>query len=66
MSLIGTISVPMAEIARPASDDPAAVLLTSGSTGEAKAVVLSHANLLAFCAGANGLNGLDRASTSLN
>ncbi|MEO2215579.1 non-ribosomal peptide synthetase [Chromobacterium vaccinii] len=38
------------EIQTPAPDAPAVLVLTSGSTGNAKAVILSHANLLSSVA----------------
>ncbi|MFB7503156.1 non-ribosomal peptide synthetase [Streptomyces broussonetiae] len=50
--------------ARP--QDPAVLMLTSASTGAAKAVVLSHANLLASMAGKNETHRLTAADTTLN
>ncbi|GAA2711363.1 MULTISPECIES: non-ribosomal peptide synthetase [Streptomyces] len=49
-----------------APDDTAVLFLTSGSTGAAKAVMLSHANLLASMAGKNGHHRLGPADTTLN
>lgn len=48
------------------ADDPALIVLTSGSTGNAKAVTLSHANLLASLPGKTEAHGLSSADTSLN
>ncbi|AZM56533.1 peptide synthetase [Streptomyces sp. WAC 01529] len=49
-----------------APEDTALLVLTSGSTGDAKAVVLSHANLLAAMAGKNGYHRLTAVDTTLN
>ena len=46
--------------------DTALIVLTSGSTGNAKAVALSHANLLASLPGKTDTHGLTSADTSLN
>lgn len=47
-------------------DDTAVLVLTSGSTGNAKAVVLTHSNLLASMAAKNGHHRLTPEDTSLN
>ncbi|MFI6641238.1 AMP-binding protein [Streptomyces sp. NPDC050504] len=49
-----------------APDDTALLVLTSGSTGNSKAVRLTHANLLASMAGKNGYHRLTAADTTLN
>lgn len=46
--------------------DDAVLVLTSGSTGNSKAVMLSHANLLASMAAKNGYHGLTAQDISLN
>ncbi|MGW7272411.1 non-ribosomal peptide synthetase [Streptomyces sp. NPDC054864] len=47
-------------------EDTALLMLTSGSTGNSKAVRLSHANLLASMAGKNGYHHLSAADTTFN
>jgi len=47
-------------------DDPALLMLTSGSTGAAKAVILTHANLLAALAGKQQIQRLGRADIAFN
>ncbi|HEY0700662.1 MAG TPA: non-ribosomal peptide synthetase [Micromonospora sp.] len=47
-------------------DDVALLVLTSGSTGNSKAVRLTHANLLASMPGKNAFHRLSAADTSLN
>ena len=49
-----------------APDDLAVLMLTSGSTGHAKAVMLSHANLLASMSAQNGYHQLAASDTTLN
>ncbi|MEU9987482.1 non-ribosomal peptide synthetase [Streptomyces sp. NPDC048045] len=51
---------------RAAPEDTAVLVLTSGSTGNAKAVVLSHANLLASMAAKNSHHRLTARDTTLN
>ncbi|MGW3043590.1 AMP-binding protein [Kitasatospora sp. NPDC001159] len=57
---------PAGEPHRAAPEDVAVLVLTSGSTGNSKAVELSHANLLASMAGKNGYHRLTEADTTLN
>lgn len=47
-------------------DDLALLLLTSGSTGTAKAVQLTHRNVLSRCVGAVTANGFDEQVRSFN
>lgn len=57
------------EPARPHSvvpQDTAVLVLTSGSTGHSKAVMLSHTSLLASMTGKNGYHRLTAADTTLN
>lgn len=49
-----------------APDDPALLMLTSGSTGDSKAVTLTHANLLAALDGKAQRQGLTSVDVTLN
>lgn len=57
---------PAAELYEADPGETALLVLTSGSTGNAKAVMLSHANLLASMAGKNGFHRLIPADITLN
>lgn len=59
----GTHAAPVYEAS---PEDPAVFVLTSGSTGNSKAVVLTHANLLASMAGKNERQRLDASDVALN
>lgn len=57
---------PAALLHEAAPEDTALLVLTSGSTGNSKAVRLTHANLLASMAGKNGHHRLTSADVSFN
>jgi acyl-CoA synthetase (AMP-forming)/AMP-acid ligase II/thioesterase domain-containing protein/acyl carrier protein len=57
---------PAARLHDAAPDDLAVLVLTSGSTGSSKAVMLSHANLLASMSAKNGYHQLTASDISLN
>ena len=51
---------------RPEPDDVAVLMLTSGSTGAPKAVMLTHRNLLSRCAASRQMNGFTPRDVTLN
>ncbi|MGH3871734.1 MAG: AMP-binding protein [Pseudonocardiaceae bacterium] len=57
---------PATQLHDAAPEDLAVLVLTSGSTGNAKAVMLSHANLLASMPAKNGYHQLTASDISLN
>ncbi|WP_236725330.1 non-ribosomal peptide synthetase [Amycolatopsis orientalis] len=57
---------PARDVHHATGDDLALLVLTSGSTGAAKAVMLTHANLNASMAAKNGHHNLTSADVSLN
>jgi microcystin synthetase protein McyG len=59
-------SVVGASLHQPRAEDIAVLLLTSGSTGQPKAVPLTHRNLLAMAAGTIKGNGFTPAEVTLN
>ena len=59
-------SVSTAAIHRGAGDDPVVILLTSGSTGLPKGVVLSHSNLITMALGSAQQNNFTHQDVTLN
>jgi acyl-CoA synthetase (AMP-forming)/AMP-acid ligase II/thioesterase domain-containing protein len=59
-------SAPASSIFEARSEDPAVLVLTSGSTGHSKAVVLTHGNLVASMSAKNTYHQLTAADMSLN
>ena len=59
-------AVPATRFHEAALQDPAALMLTSGSTGNAKAVVLTHGNLLASMAGKQQRQQMSASDVTLN
>ncbi|WP_369201064.1 AMP-binding protein [Streptomyces sp. PU-14G] len=57
---------PAVDFAAPAPHDVAALLLTSGSTGVPKAVMLTHHNILSRAHASAGVRGLTRRSRTFN
>jgi acyl-CoA synthetase (AMP-forming)/AMP-acid ligase II len=51
---------------KPSSDEPVAFMLTSGSTGNSKAVVLRHSNFLSSCNGKSVHHGTSADSVFFN
>ncbi|MGW0337657.1 AMP-binding protein [Streptomyces sp. NPDC003011] len=67
VGLLDQLSAPEPAVPHTAAlQDTALLVLTSGSTGNSKAVTLTHANLLASMAGKNGPHRLTAADTTLN
>ncbi|WP_331723503.1 non-ribosomal peptide synthetase [Streptomyces sp. NBC_00122] len=57
---------PAADLHHAAPEDTALLMLTSGSTGSSKAVMLTHGNLIASMAAKNGHHRLGPDDTTLN
>ncbi|HEY0964066.1 MAG TPA: SDR family NAD(P)-dependent oxidoreductase [Pseudomonadales bacterium] len=62
----GAAGAETAAVHTPAPDAPAAMFLTSGSTGAAKGVVQSHAAMLAMADATIQMNGFTAADVTLN
>ncbi len=58
--------LPALDVHRPRPADPALVMLSSGSTGAAKGIPLTHLGLMEFAAGARRSLGLRAGDTTLN
>ena len=57
---------PLANAAQSHAEDPCLILLTSGSTGVPKGVVLRHRNVLSRSAATSAMNGFSENEVSLN
>ncbi|MGI5506253.1 MupA/Atu3671 family FMN-dependent luciferase-like monooxygenase [Lentzea sp. CA-135723] len=57
---------PAEEVHRPDEDDVALLMLSSGSTGDAKAAQLTHRALAELAAGSGGMLGVGQRSVSVN
>jgi acyl-CoA synthetase (AMP-forming)/AMP-acid ligase II/thioesterase domain-containing protein/acyl carrier protein len=60
------VGVPAEDYYVPEACDPAVLMLTSGSTGNAKAVLLSHGNLIASMAGKAQIQAVTARDVALN
>lgn len=59
-------NAPSSDFHEPDPDDPAALLLTSGSTGLPKAVTLTHRNIISRSAATAAVRGLSAANRTFN